>query len=141
MGLTCWNLHGRKRRKKKIAIMYEGTETTYMTNFNSCTLVPSRLNTKLRELAIQPSLCSWILDFLILLKRQVMRRPRTSASQTLNTELNSTLNSRKSLKNHQGPTHPNNQFVQTLLSGKHVTQHLDPDQQTTGQLFYQTTTL
>ena len=55
----------------------------YSSAFN--TIVPSRLDRKLRDLGIDPSLCNWILDFLTDRKQVVKMGPKISAPLTIST--------------------------------------------------------
>jgi hypothetical protein len=55
----------------------------YSSAFN--TIVPSKLNTKLRTLRLNTSLCNWILDFLMGLPQVVRVDNNTSATLFLNT--------------------------------------------------------
>ncbi|KAM3872225.1 immunoglobulin superfamily member 21b [Diretmus argenteus] len=56
----------------------------YSSAFN--TIVPSRIHTKLMDLGLNPSLCSWILDFLSGQCQVVRMSSYTSDPLTLNTE-------------------------------------------------------
>ena len=55
----------------------------YSSAFN--TIVPSILDSKLRDLGLNPYLCSWTLDFLSDRRQVVRMGPHTSDPLTLNT--------------------------------------------------------